>query len=134
MSDQDDIWAKPPEGSPIPSQPNDSPYGKPDYGYPSDQSSYGLTAPKHPQATTALVLGIVGLVGGLLTGIGFVASPFAWVIGAKAVKEIDASPQSYAGRDQAKAGQIMGIIGTVILILFILLIGGLIAALVVFSV
>ncbi len=75
-----------------------------------------------------MVLGIIGLVGGFLTGIGFLAAPFAWAIGGRAVREIDASPESYSGRDQAKAGQILGIIGTVMLILGILLVGALIAA------
>ena len=44
-------------------------------------------------------------------------SPFAWAIGAKAVREIDATPGRYGGRDQANAGKIMGIIGTVLLVL-----------------
>lgn len=129
MSNVDDVWATPPEGTPPPQQPTpptNSPYGTPAYGYTQ-------IAPKHPQATTAMVLGIIGLVGGFLTGIGFLAAPFAWAIGGRAVKQIDASPNSYSGRDQAKAGQILGIIGTVMLVLAILLIGGLIAALVVYS-
>ncbi len=129
MSNQDDVWATPPEGSPPP-LPGNSPYGAPAYG---PGSGYAPIAPKHPQATTAMVLGVIGLVGGLVTGIGFLAAPFAWAIGGRAVREIDASPQSYSGRDQAKAGQIMGIIGTVMLILSILLLGALIAAFVVYS-
>lgn len=64
--------------------------------------------PRHPQATTAMVLGILGLV-----LCGFLA-PFAWYTGAKAVSEIDASPWPYAGRSEANAGKIMGIVGTVL--------------------
>ena len=37
--------------------------------------------------------------------------------GASAVREIDAAPGRYGGRDQANAGRIMGIIGTVLLVL-----------------
>jgi len=56
-----------------------------------------------------MVLGILGLV------ICSIWAPFAWSIGGKAVKEIDASGGAYGGRGQAQAGYIMGIIGTVIL-------------------
>jgi Mn2+/Fe2+ NRAMP family transporter len=76
-------------------------------GYP--QPSYG--PPKHPHATTALVLGILGI-----AACGIVA-PFAWVIGGRAVREIDASPETYGGRSEANAGRIMGIIGSVLLAL-----------------
>ena len=73
--------------------------------------------PKHPQATTAMILGILGLV---LCG---VIGPFAWVIGSKAVKEIDANPSAYSGRSEANAGKIMGIIGTALLGLSVVFIG-----------
>ena len=59
-------------------------------------------------------------------GITLVLSPFAWRIGAKAVREIDANPGMYGGRDQANAGRIMGIIGTVLLVLGVLGLIGLI--------
>ena len=76
-------------------------------------------APDHPQATTALVLGIVGIVvcAGLL-------SPVAWWIGKKAVDEIDASQGRLGGRGAAQAGFILGIIGTCILALYVLFFGG----------
>ncbi|MCW2789151.1 MAG: hypothetical protein JWP56_1454 [Aeromicrobium sp.] len=70
--------------------------------------------PKHPQSTTALVLGIVGIV-----ACGVVA-PFAWVIGGRAVREIDASPGTYGGRSEANTGKILGIVGTALLVLGIL--------------
>ena len=68
----------------------------------------------HPRATTALVLGIVGIV------CCSILAPFAWAIGKKAVNEIDASGGQYGGRGQAQAGYILGIIGTVLLILGII--------------
>jgi hypothetical protein len=81
--------------------------------------------PDHPSATTAMVLGIIGLVGlALCGGITLVLSPFAWVMGAKAVREIDAQPGRYAGRDRAQGGKIMGIIGTVLLIIGVVAIIG----------
>ena len=48
-------------------------------------------------------------------------SPFAWRTGARAVREIDANPGMYGGRDQANAGRIMGIIGTVLLAIGVVL-------------
>jgi hypothetical protein len=85
------------------------PYGAPGYGSPM--------APKHPSATTAMVLGIGALGGMLLCGIPIVLAPFAWMIGGRTVKEIDADPGRYSGRDQAQAGRIMGMIGTGLLVL-----------------
>ncbi|KRE37005.1 hypothetical protein ASG73_11880 [Janibacter sp. Soil728] len=71
----------------------------------------------HGGATAALVIGIVGLT--LVPGLGIVA----WVLGVKALQEIDAQPQAgYTNREYAKVGKILGIVGTVYfvgLILFI---------------
>ena len=63
----------------------------------------------HPQATTVLVLGIVGLAACQL------AAPFAWVMGNRVVAEIDASGGAVGGRDAANAGRICGIVGTALL-------------------
>src|SRR6476661_252433 len=103
------------------------PYGQPPYGQPG--YGYGAPAPaNHPSATTALVLSLIGLAGiALCGGITLVLSPFAWRTGAKAVREIDANPGMYGGRDQANAGRIMGIIGTVLLAIGVVLLIGLIA-------
>ncbi len=65
--------------------------------------------PKHPQATTVLVLGILGLV------LCQVLSPFAWSMGNKAQKEILANPGAYSGDSEVNAGRILGIVGTAIL-------------------
>jgi hypothetical protein len=74
--------------------------------------------PDHPSATTAMVLGIISLAGVVFCGgLTLILSPVAWVVGAKAVREIDATPGRYSGRDRAQSGKIMGIIGTVLLIL-----------------
>ena len=64
----------------------------------------------HPSATTALVLGILGLV------LCQVLSPFAWVIGGRAVREIDASQGTLGGRGSANAGRVLGIVGTALLV------------------
>ena len=90
-------------------------YGQPgQYGY--GQPGYAAPPP-HPQATTALVLGLVSLIGMFICLFPILAAPFAWRTGGRVVKEIDAQPGRWSGREQAQAGRIMGIIGTVLLVL-----------------
>lgn len=86
--------------------PPPGPYGNP----------AGFPPPKHPQATTVLILGILGVV---LCG---VLAPFAWVMGNKAIAEIRASPGTYGGESEVNAGRILGIIGTVLLALGLIVI------------
>ena len=66
------------------------------------------------KATTALVLGILGIV---CCGL---CAPFAWFIGSGEMKQIKAGLSSQAGKGFAQAGMIMGIIGTILLILSII--------------
>lgn len=103
--------------------PYQQPYG-PGYQQPYQpgpgQSPYNWAPkpPEHPSATTAMVLGIIGLVGILMCGgLTLVVSPFAWVIGGRALREIDAEPGRYGGREMASAGRVMGIVGTGLLAL-----------------
>ena len=77
--------------------------------------------PKHPQAQTALVLGVVALVGGFTCILPIFISPFAWYMGAKVKREIAAEPQRWSGQSDAQAGFIMGIIGTVLIALGVVL-------------
>ena len=90
-------------------------YGYPPPGYGHRQEPRAMYPPDHPQATTALVVGIVGIVvcAGLI-------SPIAWVIGKKAVDEIDVSRGMIGGRGAAQAGYILGIVGTCILAVYAL--------------
>lgn len=90
--------------------------------YDAGPSGHSAPPPDHPQAITALVLGILGVV---LCG---VLAPFAWVIGGRAVADIDASHGTIGGRGAASAGRVLGIVGTVLLgvaLLFIVLLIGL---------
>lgn len=81
----------------------------------------------HGKATLALALGI----GGLATGI-LLVSPVAWWFGQQAREEIDAEPYVYGNRGMATAGMVMGIIGTALLglglLLLILVVAGLLAS------
>lgn len=76
-----------------------------DQQFPSDPQRY----PEPSQATTVLVLGILGLV---LCGI---LAPFAWVMGNREIQGIDAGRRNPENRGTANAGRILGIIGTVLL-------------------
>jgi hypothetical protein len=78
---------------------------------PPVQGGYGQQPQNHPNATTALVLGIVGVICCALT------APFAWVMGKKAMDEIDASGGRVGGRGNAQAGYVLGIVGTILLVL-----------------
>lgn len=108
---------QPPNQPPVPPAGYPGPagyYPPPPYpGYPPPV--YG-PPPSHPQSTTALVLGILGLV---LCGF---ASPFAIWLGRKSMTEIDASGGQLGGRGQAQAGFILGIIGTVFLAIGVILV------------
>jgi hypothetical protein len=82
----------------------------PGYGPPSGYGQAPYSAPReHPQATTILVLGILGLV------LCQVLSVFAWVMGNRVVQEIDASGGQLGGRGMANAGRICGIVGSIML-------------------
>jgi hypothetical protein len=85
------------------------PYGSPPPQYPYGPPPVGFGAPEHRQASTVLVLGILGLV------LCQLISPFAWVMGNRVVGEIDASAGQLGGRTQANAGRICGIVGTCLL-------------------
>jgi hypothetical protein len=87
--------------------PPPPPYGGPPSPYGPPPLGFG--APEHPQATTVLILGILGLVRCQ------VISPFAWVMGNRVVREIDAAGGQLGGRSHANAGRICGIVGTALI-------------------
>jgi uncharacterized membrane protein YjgN (DUF898 family) len=66
---------------------------------------------EHPRGTLILILGILSIV------ICQILGPFAWVMGRKALTEIDSSGRTYSNRTMVQAGMICGIIGTVLLVL-----------------
>jgi hypothetical protein len=115
---------QPPEQQPEPSPPP-PPYGTPQPPYGAPQQPYGAPPPygyvmqaDHPQATTVLILGIVSIVVCGLVG------PFAWVMGNRVVREIDASGGQYGGRSSANAGRIIGMIVTILLGISLLFVAG----------
>jgi len=115
-------------GSPTPGYGQPGPSDRPAYP-PAYQGSYQQPAPapypaygslisnEHPQGTVILVLGILSLV---VCG---VLGPFAWVMGNKAIKEIDAAGGTASNRSQVSAGRICGIISSVLTILVVVFYG-----------
>jgi len=94
---------------PFPQQPV-APQAYP--GYPP-VAPYGYALPEHPQATTILVLGILGLFFA-------VTGPFALVMGNRARKDIAAG--QYAQNPSVTIGWVLGIVTTVYLALVVVLV------------
>lgn len=74
--------------------------------------------PKEPGATTAMVLGIVAVAGGMMCYLPILASPVALILGRKSLNAIKRQPH-LGGRGEAMAGFVLGIIGTCLLVLFV---------------
>lgn len=115
--DEPGYWQQQAQG---PATPPPQPPGG--YGYPPP-GTYPVQgpvqyAPDHPRSTTVLVLGILGVV------VCQVLGPFAWVMGKRAMNEIDASYGRLGGRSAVQAGYVLGIIGTVLLAVTVLILVG----------
>lgn len=92
--------------------PASPPYGSSPYG---GGYGYGGGPVEHPKGTQILIFGILGLV---------VCMPFgiaAWVMGNKALAEIDSSGMTYSNRGQIRAGQICGMVAVALTVIGILL-------------
>src|SRR5215218_9413384 len=89
-----------------------SPYPYP-YAYPYPPQPVRL--PAHPRATTAMVLGIIGVAGFFILLVPIIVTPLAWYFGAVAEREAEREPTRYRRAGQARAGMILGMIGTAIL-------------------
>lgn len=80
------------------------------YGQP-----YPPMAPEHPQGTTVLVLGILGVfVAGL-------CAPFAWYMGNQALKESRARGVVYSNQQSIVVGRILGMVMTILMILAVVI-------------
>jgi hypothetical protein len=84
---------------------------------PPDPSSLPPPVPPQPtadRAVPALVLGIIGIV------LCPICAPFAWSMGGKIEHEIDACAGALGGRGMATAARVLGIVGTVLLGVYVL--------------
>src|SRR5215207_1166542 len=102
-------------------------YGESPYGGSPYQASFGGSTPygmashsaplvQHPQATLALILGILGLAVCPFVGIA------ALLVGNKSRKQIDAAPGQFTGRGMATAGFVMGIVSVALIVLMVLIV------------
>ncbi|MEZ5090546.1 MAG: hypothetical protein R2719_13040 [Micropruina sp.] len=76
--------------------------------------------PEHPNAVVTLTLGIVGLVT-MFFGFPFI-SPIARYLGAKARREVREQPGAYRDSSRLNAGHVLGVVGTLLSLAFILLV------------
>lgn len=80
--------------------------------WPPAQPSPNVAPAQHGLATVAFVLGILSVVGMPFVG------PVAWALGRRSVREIDARPDLvYGNRGIALTGMVLGIVGSVMLLL-----------------
>ncbi|MEU6828483.1 DUF4190 domain-containing protein [Nocardia beijingensis] len=70
---------------------------------------------EHPNATAVLFLGAASV---LCCG---VLGPVAWALGRRALDQIEESGGAYGGRTQVMVGYILGVVGTVLMIIFAVL-------------
>ena len=85
------------------------------YPYPYPYAHQPARLPAHPRATTAMVLGIVGVAGFFILLVPVIISPLAWYFGAVAEREAEREPTRYRHAGEARTGLILGIIGTALL-------------------
>ncbi|WP_200837554.1 hypothetical protein [Ruania rhizosphaerae] len=87
-------------------------YPPPTYGAPGGYGGYGgySGVQEHPQGTMILIFGLVGIFFAPL-------AIAAWVMGSKALKEIDASGIQYSNRSNVSTGKIIGMIVTILAII-----------------
>ena len=85
------------------------------YPYPYAYAPQPTRLPAHPRATTAMVLGIIGVAGFFILLVPIIVTPLAWYFGAVAQREAERDPTRYRHAGEAKAGLVLGIIGTALL-------------------
>ncbi|MFT4298387.1 MAG: hypothetical protein QM597_01945 [Aeromicrobium sp.] len=71
--------------------------------------------PQLPGATTALVLGIVALAGGLVLVVPLAVAPLAWYLGAKASRLAEREPGRWRGAGSARTAMVLGMVGSALL-------------------
>jgi len=113
-------------GQPPPGTYDPSGYGVAPHagGYGGSYPDFGAPAMPHPQATPALVTGIIAAFFGVLCGVGGRVGIVSIVLGAKVRREIDSDPARYTGRGPATAGLVLGIVSVVALVVWVVVFAG----------
>lgn len=86
--------------------------------YPYPAPALAPSLPKAPGATLSLVLGIISVAGVFVLLPVFLA-PLAWYHGAAAARRVDREPARWSGRGEAHAGRVLGIIGSVLMLMVV---------------
>lgn len=86
-------------------------------GMPYPPAWGGYVAREHPSAQTAMVLGLISIIGGFVCGAPLLLGPVAWYLGAKVRREVAESQGQLQGRDGATTGMACGIASSVLLAL-----------------
>lgn len=73
--------------------------------------------PKMPGAVASLVLGILAVAGTFLLIVPVFLAPLAWYHGAAARRRIEREPDRWSGAGEARAGLVLGIVGSVLMIM-----------------
>ncbi|MCL2785586.1 MAG: hypothetical protein FWD55_09215 [Propionibacteriaceae bacterium] len=74
--------------------------------------------PEHPEAITVLILGVLSF------GMMGILGPIAWIMGNKAKRQCEAG--QYRMSDALSTGRILGIVGSVLAIVAVVLLGGMV--------
>ena len=125
---------QPPYGQPQqPQQPPYNPYQQQPYqqqpyqqqpyppsGYPPGYAPYQPAPPTDGLGLAAMIIGIASLVLSCLYGFGLLGAPAALIMGRISMKRIDRSNGQLGGRGMAQAGFVLGIIGSIFLVLAII--------------
>lgn len=82
--------------------------------------------PHAPGATASLVLGLFSVIG-VLVVLPVILGPLAWYHGVNAQREIEREPARWSGAGEARTGMILGIVGTCLLALLLLVLAVLVA-------
>lgn len=112
-------YQQPYQQQPYQQQPyQQQPY--PPSGYPPGYAPYQTAPPNDGLGLAAMIIGIVSLLMACAYGLGLLGAPAALIMGRISMKRIDRSDGQLGGRGMAKAGFILGIIGSVFLALAII--------------
>jgi len=114
LSKKDDLAKEPTynsPGTPPPFQPA-----------PPFQQFGGYGQPNLPNATIALILGILSIPACCCYGLGLIFGIIAWVLAGSDIKKYNLNPNGYSisSYKNTKAGKVCGIIGTILSLLYII--------------
>jgi hypothetical protein len=87
--------------------------------YPVPYPAPVAVPPKAPGSTASLVLGIIAVGGLFLLVVPVFLAPLAWYHGVAATRRIEREPGRWSGASEARTGQVLGIIGTALMVILL---------------